>query len=341
MDENAKSSSLKSDKLVVATRPRQPSPFLTRSTNEKDKSDGSHESNGHVPEVATTIKSLDQVQPCSEAKKPVASNPNEEKVKSEGSFENSGSGDGIYTKVKPVKEKEECAYSVVNIANKDTEYEVIDGKLQRKDKTPSLREEVEEDADKSEYEVVENAKKTELDPVLFAVEDSGASGIYEDVPDRKVSEPRIEKSEKDGKKNDESKDKQEGKASEVHHEEHKKKWGLTRFSLIKRGKSKKDQDIVKSEKPSHGTSPKTPERLSPGSIENLNSSAGKSENLFSAVSPRPRLDKSGLPPLPPVENLRLKVEHRRTIHEMELQGNTPNERGRTLSGSELGVYSII
>ena len=257
---------------------------------------------------------------------PTDSKPQEGSIKDEGSFENSGSGDGIYTKVKPVEKKEECAYSVVNISNKDSEYEIVDGKLLRKqgEKKEKTKEEL-------DYERFQISTKPALDPVLFAVEDSGASGIYEDVPDSKV--PVVQNTPcRDEQGNPETKP-QEG------HEEQKKKWGISRFSLMKRSKGKQDQDNTKSDRQSLPSEPPTPEKLSPvvlGPGEQLNASHGKSEIAFPVISARPKTKDDSLPPLPPIENRKLKGEHRRTYHEIQSEGREHLEKTRTLSGTELG-----
>ena len=313
METSEKSASLKPDKLVRETKVGKQC---------ADSPDGSSKDS---KVIGTKTEDENKVPLAGEQATPDDSKPHEVEVEDEGSFENSG--DGIYTRVKSVEKKEECAYSIVNIANRDAEYEIVGGKLLRK---PG---EKKEKTNMSEYEVFDSGAKPKLDPILFAVEDSGASGIYEDVPDSKASLPQT------GGNQTPVTDEQETKSSEVP-EEHKKKWGLTRFSLMKRGKNKQHQDTPKGDKQSHTSGPTTPEKLDPttnGSGENLMISHGKSENMFH----RPKTDHVGLPPLPPLENRKLKEEHRRTYHESQNEGRESLEKMRTLSGTELGEYSVI
>ena len=332
METKEKSASLKPDKLVSSFPPRPPPSSLKKPDNNQQQesyaTDKSADNN--APNLMTTTHE-NQAPSLKGTVKSVDSKPNGENNEIEGSPENSGSGDGIYTKVRPVKEKEECAYSVVNIADRDAEYEMIDGKVMRKQGGRS------EKPVKSEYEVSSCDIKPKLDPVLFAVEDSGASGIYEDVPESQGSVKPIKENEMN-LQDQHNESVQVSKAQEAQ-EGQKKKWGLTRFSLIKRGKSKHGHDAAKSDKQAMSSGPTTPEGQGPvnnGSGEN--SSHGKSEITIPARSVRPRTDDSGLPPLPPLENRNQKVDHRRTYYDAQAQSGSHIEKTRTLSGTELGRY---
>eukprot|EP00795_Rhopilema_esculentum_P008375 gene8375-14349_t len=319
-DDGNKSSTLKSNassSIEIGDRPKQPTPLLPR--NSKD-CESAHLVNSQGK--STMAENIDNVQASNEvAKSKSASLPRQNQPVSngsqkqsskivEGSYETSGSGEELYTKVKPAETKPECAYSVVEIADKETKYEMIDGKLTR---TSYKKNVATENVPKSEYEVFDMNKQQDLDPVLFAVEDSGASGIYEAVSDSQKENPTIAGSQV---KTDSTDGKEKTHESgEDNHDEPKKKWGLTRFSLIKRNKTKTQKEKLHPESPAE----RRKSNLK-GSNENLTKL--ETESHKDQVIEGHRRTASGrgelLPPLPPMENLRLKVEKRRTYHEGDL-----------------------
>lgn len=338
LKEDEKHASLKPDRLVTATGSKHAVVSLKKSENEEREKVNSlaiDSSNGRHPEGCVVAKVEGQTE--STAVEKVLSSEEAEKAVLEGSCETSGSGDALYTKVKPVKqeEKEECAYSVVNISGKDVEYEMIDGKLQRKPKEKTSKEQ-------SEYEVLDTklVSKTVLDPIKFAVEDSGASGIYEDVADSGSTEQGDKARAGNEKSLEETKVKQETK-EHGKHEEPKKKWGLTRFSLIKRGKNKTDLEHGKVEKHPSPTGLKSSERQSPDGVRSGEYPSRSPVIDNNSLRTRQRAEGGVLPPLPPIENLKLKVEHRRTIHEMEIIGKETVEKPRALSGCETGSEHLF
>lgn len=234
--------------------------------------------------------------------------------------ENSGSGENFYSTVKAVPEKEECAYSVVELASKDTdtEYELIDGKLIRREK--SLETKKVEPIEYNDYELVGSlpapmAKR--LDPVVFAIENSGSSGIYEYMPDSKVQVQATP-----------NKAKEHSGSEDQHQEQKTKKWGLTRFSMKGKNKTKTEQATDKNT-PSHhikgspkigAESPTTkakkentnnvlPDVVSFG--QDAQERKSRQSSFRGAAAPH---DDGEIPPPPPIENLRLKVDHRKTIH---------------------------
>lgn len=319
-------------------RPRQPTPLPERKPTIEENHNESNFENGILAEgqvrveletTCATAPSQDEVDGNCESQKSV--------VATEGSYETSG--DSLYTKVKPVAPKPECAYSVVEISNKDTEYEMVGGKVQRK-----ATENKEAKEKPSEYEVFNVERKPDLDPVLFAVEDSGASGIYEDVPDNHVPKVIMKEVAEGPKVIDQPENKEPDRL-----EEPKKKWGLTRFSLIKKhnknAKDKKDSHEQPQGSPNMADKSK---RKSHGSMESLTQVDGGSprnqgkenhKRSVSSRSPRGRNEGDALPPPPPQENLRFKAENRRTLHMGEhLAEPTPTrEPPRRQSGPDVGL----
>ena len=316
-------------------RPRQPTPLPERKPSIEEDHNEKNCKNGFVAEGQVRVE-LETTCATAPSSNEAAGNSEPQKtvVATEGSYETSG--DSLYTKVKPVAPKPECAYSVVEISNKDTEYEMVDGKLQRKAAEKKEKEKV------SEYEVFNVERKADLDPVLFAVEDSGASGIYEDVPDSQVPKVIAKKVDEGLKVIEQAESKEPERL-----EEPKKKWGLTRFSLIKRhNKSVKDKkDSHEHQQGSPNMADKS-KRKSHGSMENLSPVDGGSprnqnkENhrrTVSSRSPRGRSEGDALPPPPPQENLRFKAENRRTLHlaEQVAEPNQARETSRRQSGPDL------
>ncbi len=159
----------------------------------------------------------------------------------------------------------------------------------------------------NEYEAVAQTPKRRLslDPVLFAIEDSGASGIYEDVPDSSKVVQRQTPVKKEEVQSDQ-------KDAEKPPEQKTKKWGLTRFSI--KGKNKKKAEIG-------DDVPDCPPQVK-GSPKEGNEKSYLSEAIDSVdhKGTKPSYKRTGslnpdnTPPPPPIENLRLKADHRRTIH---------------------------
>ncbi len=171
--------------------------------------------------------------------------------------------------------------------------------------------------DNNEYELISSftpKRRPSLDPVLFAVEDSGASGIYEDVPDSKVSGNNQQLATNEPSKQTVEKS-EPGKIAE----QKSKKWGLTRFSIKNRGKKKSDITADQTDHPgNYKGSPKSSDEksyLSDASDSNDNTSERKKKQLQNKG--KSSLVDPSTPPPPPIENLKFKIDHRRTIHVTE------------------------
>eukprot|EP00794_Sanderia_malayensis_P011872 gene11872-13104_t len=227
--------------------------------------------------------------------------------------ENSGSletsGDSLYTKVKSVPVKEECAYSVVDVSSRDAEYEIVGGNIKRceMDGKQKQQKKISNDSD-SKYDSIDATPKwkTALDPVLFAIEDSGSSGIYEDVPDSKPHNLKVQLSQSDenaGRTTEFEKSEADKKQSKFL-EPKQKKWGLKRFSI--KGKKRSESAVEQTELSDGKASPKITGERRPMSMDLAHN--------FGV----------GTPPPPPIENLRMKIDQSRTVHHREVGPEPPN-----------------
>ena len=265
-------------------------------------------------------------------------------------FSGSGSGDATYAKVKDVrKNTEEAAYLVVDLKGRDSEYEIVDGKLVRKTKATSVHLTNRSSIGSGLYEKVtgesriENGRHEGNEALVpekdypgsipakdYPTEDSGNSGFYASVRDSTPRVTGLAPSTPAGQTaaSGSSSGSHPAKGRPMSHIDHShKKNPFSRISIFKQ--SKKRSKSVDDTEGVQATSPK------PDRSAKYQSSKSVDPSVPTPVVSSPSPDTP--PPPPSVENLRSIARDRKSLKHRS-SDLSPELSGRPYSTQLTGTW---